>query len=67
MERRIKITAYISVVIIAIVVLMVVGAVLAVFFHANPDFLHDMMMMSGHDGSHDEVRDNLSGQPVEIK
>ena len=65
MERRIKITAYISVVVIAIVVLMVVGAVLAVFFHANPDFLHDMMMMSH--GSHDEVRDNLSGQPVEIK
>ena len=66
MERRIKITAYISVVVIAIVVLMVVGAVLAVFFHANPDFLHDMMMMSSG-GSHDEIKDDFSGQPVEIK
>ena len=65
MERRIKITAYISVVVIAIVVLMVVGAVLAVFFHANPDFLHDMMRMD-FDDSQNEVNDVLPSQPIDI-
>ena len=65
MERRIKITAYISVVVIAIVVLMVVGAVLAVFFHANPDLLHDMMRMD-FDDSQNEVNDVVSSQPIDI-
>ena len=65
MERRIKITAYISVVVIAIVVLMVVGSVLAVFFHANPDFLHDMMRMD-FDDSQNEANDVVSSQPIDI-
>jgi hypothetical protein len=64
-ERRIKITAYISVVVIAIVILIVVGGVLAVFFHANPDFLHDMMNLD-FDNSQNEVKDILPSQPVDI-
>ena len=55
-ERRIKITAYISVVIVAIVVLIVVGAALAVIFHVNPDFIQDMMRI-GADHSDEKQND----------
>ena len=69
MERRIKITAYISVVIVAIVVLIVVGAILAVFFHVNPDFFHDMMKvkLDNSDQTHRGVEDSVPSQPVEIR
>jgi len=68
-ERRIKITAYISVVIVAIVVLIVVGAILAVFFHVNPDFLHEMMKVNFDDSeqTQKELEDNLPSAPVEIR
>ena len=69
MERRIKITAYISVVIVAIVVLIVVGAILAVFFHVNPDFLHEMMKVNFDDSeqTQKEQQDNHPSTPVEIR
>ena len=69
MERRIKITAYISVVIVAIVVLIVVGAILAVFFHVNPDFLHEMMKVNFDDSelTQKELEDNLPSTPVGIR
>ena len=68
-ERRIKITAYISVVIVAIVVLIVVGAILAVFFHVNPEFLHDMMKIDfdNIDQKQNEIEDILPSEPVEIR
>ena len=68
-ERRIKITAYISVVIIAIVILIVVGAVLAVFFHINPDFLQEMMRIKlGNTNEHqEEVADDFDSHFAEIR
>lgn len=68
-ERRIKITAYISVVILAIVILIVVGAVLAVFFHVNPGFLQDMMRINldSTNQGQDEVADDFASHFVEIR
>ena len=69
MERRIKITAYISVFIVAIVVLIVVGAILAVFFQVNPDFLHEMMKVKfdGSEQTQKGLQDNLPSTPFEIR
>ena len=67
-ERRIKITAYISVVIVAVVVLIVVGAILAVFFHVNPDFFHEMMKVDfdNSDQAQNDVQNNIPREPIEI-
>ena len=68
MERRIKITAYISIVIVAMVILIIVGVVLAVFLNLNPDFLSDMMdlITSSHHRHHDTEGENDSRAPADF-
>ena len=68
-ERRIKVTAYIFVVILAIVILIIAGGILAVFFHVNPNFLHEMMKINldGTNEDGDVAGDDSASHLAEIR